>query len=227
MRITAGRFARGRVRTRRAPAAYQIAMPLRRMALVLLVLLPWPPPAAAEVDGAAVAERCNRCHGEAGRSEQPDVPSIGGFSEFAVLDLMESYRAGFREARRHALPDGGETDMVEVVRSLSGAELEAVARYYAVQPWRPREQDFDAALARRGALVHDLKCSKCHSEGGSVAEDDLAILAGQWRTYLEMEFEDFDSGARRMADKMKEKYDTLSDGDKKALIELYVGAGKY
>lgn len=227
MQVTAKTSARGRDRVRPVPAGYQIAIPVRRTAVVLLVLLPWLPAGVAGADGAAVAERCDRCHGEAGRSEQPDVPSIGGFSEFAIQDLMESYRAGFRKARKHTLPDGSKTDMAEIVRSLSGAELEAVARYYAAQPWRPHEQDFDAALARRGALIHDLKCGKCHSEGGGVAEDDLAILAGQWREYLEMEFDDFDSGARRMADKMKEKYDTLSDGDKQALIELYVSAGDY
>ena len=199
----------------------------RLVAPVLLVLLPWFPVGASEIGGAEIAARCNRCHGEAGRSERPDVPSIGGFSEFGILDLMETYRAGFRKARRYELPGGTETDMVEISRALSAKELEAVARYYAAQAWRPHEQEFDAALARRGALIHDIKCSKCHSEGGSVAEDDLPIMAGQWREYLEMEFADFDSGSRRMADKMKEKYDTLDADDKRAIIELYVSAGGY
>lgn len=202
-------------------------VPAWLVAPVLLVLLPWLPVGASEIDGAEIAGRCDGCHGEAGRSEQPDVPSIGGFSEFAILDLMETYRAGLRKARRHELPDGTETDMVEISRSLPEKELEAVARYYAAQAWQPHEQEFDAALARRGALIHDIKCGKCHSEGGSVAEDDLPIMAGQWREYLEMEFADFDSGSRRMADKMKEKYDTLGAGDKKAIIELYVSAGNY
>ena len=182
-------------------------------------------PLGAESGAAGIAERCDRCHGEAGRSETPDVPSIGGFSEFAILDLMETYRAGLRQARAHALPDGTETDMVEVSRSLSPEENEAVARHYAAQTWRPHVQNFDPALARRGALIHELKCSKCHSEGGSVPEDDLAVMAGQWREYLEMEFADFDRRTRRMADKMKEQYDTLSAEDKKALIEHYVSAG--
>ena len=40
-----------------------------------------------------------------------------------------------------------------------------------------------------------------------------------------MEFEDFDSGERKMSRKMKEKYDTLSAEDKKAILELYVSGG--
>ena len=179
------------------------------------------------VDGAAIADGCNQCHGEAGRSETPDVPSIGGFSEFGILDLIESYREGHRQARTHTLPDGTETDMAEISQSLSDEELDAVALYYSEQTWRPQEQEFDVALARRGAQIHDIKCDKCHSEGGSVAEDDLAIMSGQWREYLVMEFEDFDNGSRRMAKKMKEKYDTLSPEDKAAILEMYVSGGNY
>ena len=70
-----------------------------------------------------------------------------------------------------------------------------------------------------------IKCDKCHSEYGGAAEDDLAIMSGQWRQYLEMEFDDFDSGERKMSRKMKEKYDTLSAEDKKAILELYVSGG--
>lgn len=45
------------------------------------------------------------------------------------------------------------------------------------------------------------------------------------------EFENFDSGAPRVAARMKKarmkkKYDTLSRADNDALLELYVSAGK-
>lgn len=172
-----------------------------------------------------MAEQCDQCHGPSGRSEDSRVPSIGGFSEYAIIDLLESYRIGFRLARTFALPDGTETDMVEISQALSDAEIEAVAVHYSVAEWRPHKQPFDAALAKRGAEIHSANCDKCHSAGGSVAEDDLAILAGQWREYLSMEFEDFDRGTRRMVDKMKAKYQTLSAADKAALVEFYASAG--
>ena len=186
----------------------------------------WAPDGVA-AEGPVIAEQCDQCHGPSGHSEDSLVPSIGGFSEYAIIDLLESYRIGFRLARPVTLPDGTETDMVEISRALSGEEIEAVAVHYSLATWRPHEQTFDAVLAKRGAEIHKAKCGKCHSEGGSVAEDDLAILAGQWRDYLEMEFEDFDSGTRRMVAKMKAKFETLSDADKAALLEFYVSAGNH
>ena len=143
------------------------------------------------------------------------------------MDLLDSYRLGFRQARVVELDDGSETDMARIVESLSEEAIEAVAIYYAEQELIPHEQPFDGDLARRGARIHSVKCGKCHPRGGSVPEADHALLAGQWREYLVGEFRDFDSGARRMADRMKQRYDSLSADDKRALLELYVSAGAY
>ena len=192
--------------------------------LVVVVLVTQ---AQAAQTGAEIAERCDQCHGPDGRSDDSEVPSIGGFSEFAIIDLLETYRQGLRRGTSMTLADGSETDMTQVVKALSEDEIEAVARHYSAQGWQPHEQPFDAAKARRGAVVHDVKCGKCHLEGGSLPESDLAITAGQWRTYLTAQFRDFDAGRRPMAAKMKKRYDTLSDADKEAIIELYVGAGKF
>ena len=178
--------------------------------------------------GEEIANRlCRDCHGEFGRSESPDIPSIGGFSEFAIIDLLDSYRLGFRKARTITLDDGSENDMQQVVDGLSDDEIETVAVYYSQQAWRPHPQPFDAELARRGEAIHSRKCGKCHPKGGSVADADHALLAGQWRDYLVRELRNFASGERRMADKMKKKFDTLSESDKDALLELYVSAGNY
>ena len=181
--------------------------------------------AEAQIDGASLAQDCNDCHGVNGRSDEPDVPSIAGFSEFAIIDLMQTYRDGLREGRRMERADGTETDMVEVSRSLSDEELEAVALHYAQKTWQPHPQPFDARRARRGEAVHRIKCAKCHIEGGSIPEADLAILAGQWRDYLTAQFQAFDDKTRRMVPKMQSKYESLSDTDKQALIEFYVSAG--
>ena len=140
------------------------------------------------------------------------------------MDLLDSYALGFRQARANAPDDGSEKDMQKVIESLSEAAIDAVALYYAEQP---HEQSFDADLARHGARIHARKCAKCHLKEGSIPEADHALLSGQWRDYLAAEFGDLDSGTRRMADKMKQKYDTLSPADKPALLELYVSAGNY
>jgi sulfide dehydrogenase cytochrome subunit len=182
--------------------------------------------AAAAASGADIARKCDQCHGDNGHSKTEDIPSIGGFSEFGIVDLLDSYRNGNRQARAVALPDGTETDMQEIAQSLSEDDTMAAAEHYAAQTWQPHEQTFDAALARRGAAIHDIKCDKCHSEGGGVKDDDLAIMSGQWRQYLEMEIQDFDAGTRKMAPKMQDKYKTLSADDKKAIVEMYISAGR-
>ena len=177
--------------------------------------------------GEEIANRlCADCHGEFGRSETPEIPSIGGFSPYAIIDLLDSYRYGFRKARTITLDDGSENDMQQVVDALSVDEVEAVASYYSEQEWRPHPQPFDAELARRGTAIHSRKCGKCHPKGGSEADADHALLAGQWRGYLARELRNFTSGERRMADKMKKQFDTLSEADKDALLEYYVSAGR-
>ena len=206
--------------------------------LLLIALAGGASKRAAPGDGSACApqeeagirplvEECAACHGEGGRSTDPQVPSIGGFSDYAIIDLLESYRTDFREGRMATRPDGSETDMNAIAKALTDAEVEAVARHYARQPWRPREQAFDADLARRGARVHAVKCGKCHLQGGSAAESDLAITAGQWRDYLAAQFRAFDDGSRRMAPKMRKRYESLSKRDKEAILELYVSAGNF
>ena len=184
-------------------------------------------PSARTKSGEEVAEQCNACHGAGGHSETPDIPSIAGYSMLATMDLLDTYRMGLRQARTVTLPDGSETNMEEVANALSDADEFAVVIYYANQKWRPQRQPFDAELARRGAEIHAERCEKCHYDGGRDPESDLPISAGQWREYLAAEFDNFDAGRRAMSEKMREKYDTLSAADKRAIIELYVSAGNY
>lgn len=193
--------------------------------LAIAVVLSWPNAADADDAGAEIAQICNECHGEGGSSDDPNVPSIGGFSEFAIMDLLETYRTGQRPAQPAKRRDGSETDMVEIAQGLTEAEVEAVANYYALQTWQPHAQPHDVAQARRGARVHAVKCGKCHLKGGSIAEADLAITAGQWRDYLQAQFRRFDAGTRPMSDKMRRRYESLSASDKLAIIEFYVGGG--
>ena len=177
--------------------------------------------------GEELAHHCEECHGERGHSDTPDIPSIAGFSMLATMDLLDTYRMGLRTARTVTLRDGSETDMEEIANALSDEDEWVIVIYLANQPWRPHDQPFDAALARRGADIHAEKCEKCHYDGGRDPESDLPLSAGQWREYLVAEFDNFDSGRRAMSDKMKEKYDTLSEADKQAIIELYVSAGNF
>ena len=143
------------------------------------------------------------------------------------MELFDSYRLGLRKARSVALPDGTETNMEEVVASLSEEDEWKVSAYFSKQRWRPPAQPFDADLAALGAQIHEERCDNCHHDGGRDPDFDLSITAGQWRDELMAEFENFDSGRRRMSEQMQKKHDTLTAADKRAIIELYVSNGGY
>ena len=69
-------------------------------------------------------------------------------------------------------------------------------------------------------------CEDCHGkkgneDGGSSADDDAGILAGQWMPYLEDQFKEYASDKRPMPKKMKPKMEKLTDDDIKALIHYY------
>lgn len=178
--------------------------------------------------GKVVAERaCQACHGEEGRSEDKSIPSIGGFSAVAIMDLLDTYKNDGRPASKVLMDDGTQSDMVQVVEENSESDLRAVALYYASLEWQPIMQPFDQQMAKRGSKIHGVKCGKCHLKEGGIPESDYALLLGQWKEYLVQQFADFDSRERRMASKMQQKYDSLSEADKLALIELYASAGKY
>ena len=200
---------------------------LKKLTVVAAVAVLIAMPAASFADGAAIAkEKCAACHGKDGNSDDPKVPSIAGFSAPTITDMLEEYRSGDREGDKYKPKDGKETDMNEVAKALSEEDSEAVAGYFAKQKFKPVANKFDAKLAKKGAKIHDKRCEKCHSEGGSVADDDAAILAGQWKEYLEEQFEELSKGERPMPKKMKKKFKKLNDKQKAALIEFYAAGGK-
>ena len=102
------------------------------------------------------------------------------------------------------------TDMCAVAKDLSEEQILELAEFYGSKSFVAATQDFDAALAAQGAGIHKKECEKCHADGGSYADDDAGMLAGQWMPYLEQVFADYAAGERGMIeDKMKDKIDAL------------------
>ncbi len=175
---------------------------------------------------AGIADTCDECHGAGGVSTESDVPSIAGISPFILEEYMFEYRDGARICRESKYRSGDlerpATDMCVIAKDMSEGEIAEISEYYGNKEFVAAEQDFDADKAAAGAKLHKKHCKKCHSDGGSYADDDASILAGQWMPYLEQVFADFVAGDRNMLDeKMKEKTDELSDEDTEALIHFY------
>ena len=178
---------------------------------------------ASDLD--TLVKGCANCHGKDGASTESTVPIIGGISEQYVIDSMAIYKDRDRpciEAEYVEGPDKGKkTDMCKIVDELSEGDIEALAKFYAGKTFVRAKQEFDPAKAASGQKIHDKNCEKCHADGGSSAEDDAGVLAGQWIPYLEQTFKSYASGERIMPKKMKPKMEKLSDEDIKNLIHYY------
>lgn len=93
-------------------AAYFAAQPSVKLRVHL--------PEAPEV----LAEQCNRCHGENGRSTEPTKPRLNGQVESYLAHALRSYKNGVRDnTMMHAMSD-----------VLSDLEIDALAAHYARQP---------------------------------------------------------------------------------------------
>lgn len=178
---------------------------------------------AADVN--QLAENCATCHGKDGASHNSDIPTIGGFSATYIDGSLTAYQNKERPCPEAKYVDGPKkgqtTDMCKLAKELSAADIKQVGGYFAGKKFVRAKQKFDAALAAEGKKIHADHCEKCHTEGGSVADDDSGILAGQWMPYVAEAFKEFDSGKRPMDKKMKPKYEKLDKAKKEALLNYY------
>lgn len=173
----------------------------------------------------AIAEDCMGCHGPAGVSQCPDMPTIAGISAGSHEDAMFAYLDGARPCEtseyRHGDTSRAATDMCQIAKAMSEDDIVQVAAFFAAKPFVAMKQATDAVKAKAGKLVHDQECKRCHSDGGSNPADDAGILAGQPMGYLERTFKELRNGTREQPKKMKPKMEALSDADAEALIHFY------
>jgi len=76
---------------------------------------------AAAVQSSPAAARCAACHGAAGVSTNPGLPNLAGQTHDYLAAALKAYRSG---ARKNGL-------MTTVAKTMSDAEIEAAANYYA------------------------------------------------------------------------------------------------
>jgi len=168
---------------------------------------------------------CNDCHGKNGVSSNSSVPSIAGFSETTISDMLTAYIDETRVARNskfiHGDTSRAETNMTAIAKKLSDSDIEALSTHYAKQTPIAAPQKFDVALAKKGKKLHKNHCLKCHEDGGSSPNDDSSILAGQWMPFLEEAFKDYRSGKRETEAEMLKKVNKLSEAQIESLIHYY------
>jgi len=145
--------------------------------------------AAAAADpveaGKALAAACGACHGEAGVSAIPGMPSLAGLDPKSFVAAMSAYKSG---ARR-------DDTMKSLATPLTEAALNNLALYYALlKPGRATTPSSgDAAAGRKAAAA----CAGCHGEGGVSAIPGTPSLAGQDAQYLAAATQAYKDGTRK------------------------------
>jgi cytochrome c553 len=158
---------------------------MRRTVVTLAICLFAALPAAA----ATLAERmepCLACHGETGKSENPEVPSLG--AQPAGYSLTQLYL--FREKQRSV------EVMNEYAKDLSDDDLRQFSDAIAKLPAPPPEGAVDAARMQRGyALIQQHRCNLCH-QSNLEGRDNVPRLAAQREDYLAKALREYKSNAR-------------------------------
>ncbi len=144
-----------------------------------------------------LSNTCFGCHGPNGNSVGPAIPSIAGMAETYLVDVMNQYKEGAR----------GSTIMTRIAKGYSAEEIESMSAWFASQKYAPATQMADAGKAKAGAKLHDKYCDKCHSEAGTLADDEAGFLAGQWTPYLKASLTDVMAGTRDVPKKMTKALD--------------------
>lgn len=174
-------------------------------------------PARADRPSAAMlSEPCAACHGTRGASAGPAVPTIGGQPALYIAASLNAFRDGRRPS----------SVMGRIAKGFAREEFVAIGQFYAAQAYMPARQTVDAALAERGRRVHELRCERCHADGGRRFEADEAkapgpILAGQWLQYLQIVLREFAERERALPAGMDQAFRGLERGDPEALAHFY------
>lgn len=174
-----------------------------------------------------VASECVVCHGDNGISDEAEVPTIAGASDYFLENQLAVFGAEARPCEADYFEQESDVDAEDhcaIASNLSEDEQIEVAAYFAAKPFKPAQQEVDEELAAKGASIHEANCERCHSDGGSLALDDAGILAGQWKHYLIEQFEYYKADKRWQPEKMQPEMD-LSDEEMKALAEFYAQEG--
>jgi sulfide dehydrogenase cytochrome subunit len=178
---------------------------------------------AADVN--TLMDNCAACHGKDGASTESDVPIIGGYSAKYLAGSLTNYKNKARpcpQTKYRSGPHKGDTtDMCALSGKLADDEINAIAAYLAAKPFVRARQSADAASAARGKQIQEAHCKKCHEDGGSSADDDAGILAGQWMPYIRHTFDEFLSKQRPVPKKMKPKFEELNKDDVEALVNYF------
>jgi cytochrome c553 len=165
----------------------------------------------AEVDavqaGKTAAASCGGCHGGAGVSATPGMPSLAGLDPSYLVAAMKAYKSG---ARKNDL-------MKSMLANVADANMSKIALYFAVQKPAGSQAPATGDLAAGKAAA--ASCVGCHGELGVSGNPAIPSLAGQDPQYLAAALQAYKAGARN--DATMKPQAALDDGAIKSLAAYF------
>ena len=141
------------------------------------------------VKGEAIAkeQKCAKCHGDTGISDEDDTPSIAGqIRSYSFKQLMD-YKASTREER----------SMTKATRKLTPEQMSDLAAFYEAQaPEKPPEREAPKLATEGDESRLLLSCDVCHGKGGIGYGMESPVLRGQKPVYFVDTMTEFREGDR-------------------------------
>jgi cytochrome c553 len=143
-----------------------------------------PPPEIADQ-----VQHCASCHGANGLPVVEKVPIISGQDKFYLFTALRRFRAGRRVSEI----------MGPIAKDLSDDQIDALAKYFAAQPWpdfRQSAADTDGEKAKTLAVAG--RCTSCHREG-FLGHTGTPRVANQKPDYVQQTLTDLRGNVRQEA----------------------------
>ncbi len=134
--------------------------------------------------GKTAAAGCAGCHGEAGISKMPGMPSLVGLDPKYLVAAMKAYKDG---QRKHDM-------MKSLLGAVSDADLNNIALYYALQ--KPGRAQTPAPGDQAAGKAAAAACAGCHGVQGVSGNPATPSLAGQDAQYLAAALRAYKDGSR-------------------------------
>jgi cytochrome c553 len=155
--------------------------------------------------GKAAAEGCAGCHGDAGVSTNPAMPSVAGQDAEYFGAAMKAYKNGSR----------ADPSMAGAAAGLDENKVRDMAAYYAAQqPQAPK--------VRKPITVAEWveRCDRCHGPNGNSTDPRSPALAGQRADYLERVMRAYQKEERKSA-AMASMSHVLTDAEIEGIAAFY------
>lgn len=170
------------------------------------------------------ANKCAKCHGDGGISDDPEMPHLVGQPASYLLKQLQDFRNDAREGGR----------MNKAAKRLSDQDMADLAVHFAATELPPNASapaPAEPTLVSTGDAARNIKaCSDCHAADGKGKNDkhDAPALRGMTYDYFVMSMQSFRDGSRANDTDalMRNAAKPLSDAEISELATYYLALGQ-